>query len=68
MSKFLNELEKTNQLPKTILYSLNPKDYYALGTWIGCYQGDNVRNKVLSYADSEDADIEIYNIEEYYEE
>ena len=46
MSKFFNELEKTNQLPKTILYSLNPKDYYALGTLIGCYQGDNVRNKV----------------------
>ncbi len=46
MSKFLNELEKTNQLPKTILYSLNPKDYYALATLIGCYQGDNIRNKV----------------------
>ena len=45
-SKFLNELEKTNQLPKTILYSLNPKDFYALGTLLGCFQGDGVRSKV----------------------
>ncbi|MGD1823149.1 MAG: glucuronate isomerase [Pleomorphochaeta sp.] len=46
VSLFLNELEKTNQLPKTILYSLNPKDYYSLGTLLGCFQGDNIRNKV----------------------
>lgn len=36
---FLNELEKTDSLPRTILYSLNPKDYYALGTLMGCFQG-----------------------------
>ena len=46
VSKFLDELEKTNQLPKTILYSLNAKDYYALGTLLGCFQGDNIRNKI----------------------
>ena len=26
-------------LPKTIVYTLNPKDYYAIGTLIGCFQG-----------------------------
>ncbi len=45
-SAFLNELEKTNQLPKTILYSLNPKDHYSLATLMGCFQGDGVRSKV----------------------
>ncbi len=45
-SLFLNELEKTNQLPKTILYSLNPKDHYSLCTLMGCFQGDGVKSKV----------------------
>ena len=26
-------------MPKTIVYSLNPKDYYSLCTLIGCFQG-----------------------------
>lgn len=37
-SMFLNELNKTDELPKTILYSLNPKDYYALGSIMGSFQ------------------------------
>lgn len=45
-SAFLNELEKTNQLPKTILYSLNPKDHYSLATLMGCFQGDGIKSKV----------------------
>jgi glucuronate isomerase len=37
-SMFLDELNKTDELPKTILYSLNPKDYYALGSIMGSFQ------------------------------
>lgn len=37
LAQFLNELAKSNQLPKTILYSLNPIDNVAIGTIIGCF-------------------------------
>jgi glucuronate isomerase len=30
-------------LPKTVLYTLNPKDYYPLGTLTGCFQGGPVK-------------------------
>ena len=36
---FLNSLIATNELPKTILYSLNPNDNEAIGTILGCFQG-----------------------------
>ncbi|MBP3337623.1 MAG: glucuronate isomerase, partial [Clostridia bacterium] len=39
LSKFLNELDKEDKLPKTILYTLNPKDNYVLGTMLGNFQG-----------------------------
>ncbi len=39
LSAFLNNLSQSDEVPKTILYSLNPKDYYSLGTLMGCYQG-----------------------------
>ena len=39
MADFLNALAKTNQLPKTILYSLNPADNATIGTIMGCFQG-----------------------------
>ncbi len=35
---FLNALSATNEVPKTILYSLNPNDNAAIGTIIGCFQ------------------------------
>ncbi|MBK5200821.1 MAG: glucuronate isomerase [Spirochaetaceae bacterium] len=38
---FLDELDKTNELPKTILYSLNPNDFYSLGTIMGSFQDGN---------------------------
>lgn len=38
LAVFLNALEQTNQLPKMILYSLNPSDDVTLGTIIGCFQ------------------------------
>jgi glucuronate isomerase len=39
LSAFLKNLSITDEVPKTILYSLNPKDYYPLATLMGCYQG-----------------------------
>ena len=38
LSALLNSLEYENALPKTILYTLNPKDNYVLGTMIGNFQ------------------------------
>ncbi|MFI3238172.1 MAG: glucuronate isomerase [Lachnospiraceae bacterium] len=38
LADFLNALQKTCSLPKTIIYSLNPNDDTAIGTIIGCFQ------------------------------
>lgn len=38
LSAFLNNLSLTGEVPKTIVYSLNPKDYYPLATLMGCHQ------------------------------
>ena len=39
LSRFLDALDRDDLLPKTILYTLNPKDNYVLGTMIGNFQG-----------------------------
>src|SRR5699024_5194743 len=46
LSCFLNELDSTNQLPKTILYSLNAKDYDVLASMAGNYQSSEIPGKV----------------------
>lgn len=46
LAKLLNALEESDALPQTILYSLNPKDNYVLGTLIGCFQQAPHRCKV----------------------
>ena len=38
LSAFLDNLEYDDCLPKTILYTLNPKDNYVLGTMLGNFQ------------------------------
>ncbi|MGC6769171.1 glucuronate isomerase [Enterococcus sp. LJL51] len=38
LQQLLNRAESSNQLPKTILYSLNPNDYPALVALLGCFQ------------------------------
>ncbi len=43
---FLNSLEITGELPKTILYSLNPNDNAANGTIIGCFQNSDAIGKL----------------------
>lgn len=40
LASFLNALDETDELPKTILYSLNPNDNTALATVMGCFQRD----------------------------
>lgn len=39
LSKLLSLQDEKDELPKTILYCLNPKDNYVLGTMIGNFQG-----------------------------
>ena len=46
LSKILNGLDKKDMLPKTILYTLNPKDNYVLGTMLGNFQGGGVAGKI----------------------
>lgn len=43
---FLNKLDETDELPKTILYSLNPRDNEVLGTIIGCFQSGGIPGKI----------------------
>ena len=38
LAKLMDTLEQEDALPKMILYSLNPKDNYTLGTLMGCFQ------------------------------
>ena len=46
MADFLNALNATDQMPKTIIYSLNPNDDAAIGTIIGCFQDATVPGKI----------------------
>ena len=39
LSRLMGGLDATEQLPKTILYCLNPKDNYVLGAMAGNFQG-----------------------------
>jgi glucuronate isomerase len=46
LSRFLNELDGTNQLTKTILYNLNPSDNEVMATMIGNYNDGSVKGKI----------------------
>lgn len=46
LSAYLNELNLTNQLPKTIVYSLNPADNSYIDTVIGCFQDSSAVGKL----------------------
>lgn len=46
LSKFLNALQTTDELPKTILYTLNPVHNYVLGTMLGNFSSDSPRGKI----------------------
>ncbi len=42
----LDALNKTGELPKTVIYSLNPADNELLGTIIGAFQGTEIAGKI----------------------
>lgn len=42
----MNELNKTDTLPKTILYSLNPADNQWIDTLIGAFQGPQIAGRI----------------------
>ena len=46
LSKFLNCLNMADALPKTILYVLNPKDNYVIGTMLGNFQSSLIPGKI----------------------
>ncbi|MCL2412313.1 MAG: glucuronate isomerase [Treponema sp.] len=46
LAGFLGMIEKDSSLPKTILYTLNPKDYYPLATIMGAFQGEGDPGKI----------------------
>ena len=46
MGQYLNELAETDDLPRTIIYSLNPTDDAAIGTVMGCFQDSSIEGKL----------------------
>ncbi len=46
MADFLNALALTDELPRTVLYSLNPNDNQAIGTILGCFQDSTALAKI----------------------
>ncbi len=39
LSALMNALDETDELPKTVLFTLNEKDYIVLATLMNCFQG-----------------------------
>lgn len=46
LSRFMNSLEKDGLLPKTVLFTLNPKDNTVLGTMLGNFQSSEAASKI----------------------
>lgn len=46
LSRLLDALDDTNELPKTILYCLNPRDNEVLATMLGNFQGSGIPGKI----------------------
>lgn len=46
LGRLFDSLEVSKSLPKTILYTLNPADYYVLATMMGCFQGEGIKGKI----------------------
>lgn len=46
LSSLLDAMDRTDELPKTILYCLNPRDNEMIATMIGNFQGDGIAGKV----------------------
>lgn len=46
LSRLLDSLDYENSLPKTILFTLNPKDNYVLGSMLGNFQSAEAASKI----------------------
>lgn len=46
LADYLNALNKDGNLPKTIIYSLNPNDNQAIGTILGCFHDSTAVAKI----------------------
>ena len=46
LTAFLDALDTTAELPRTILYCLNPRDNEVLATVAGCFQGEGAPGKI----------------------
>lgn len=46
LAGYLDALDQTNELPKTILYNLNPANNYLMGTMAGNFQDGSVAGKI----------------------
>ena len=46
LSSLINRLDSTDELPKTILYCLNPRDNEVLAALINCFQKSGVQSKL----------------------
>ncbi len=46
LSRYLDALDTTGELPRTVLYNLNPADNYAFATMIGNFQDGSVAGKM----------------------
>jgi glucuronate isomerase len=46
LSRFLDALDRTDELPKTVLYCLNPKDNEVLASMAGNFQGEGIPGKI----------------------
>ena len=46
LSRYLNALDSTDQLPRTIIYNLNPADNYVFATMIGNFQDGSIPGKL----------------------
>ncbi len=46
LAAYLDRLERTGELPKMILYNLNPADNYALATMVGNFQDGKTPGKI----------------------
>ena len=46
LSRLLDSLDVENSLPRTVLFTLNPKDNYVLGTMLGNFQSSEAASKI----------------------
>lgn len=46
LSRLLDSLDVEDSLPKTVLFTLNPKDNYVLGTMLGNFQSSEAASKI----------------------